>query len=234
MSDHRTDHEDRLDALLDRGAGARQAFEESGLADCGRCRELFEGHLELAARLDAVGTAERGELARAMGEPAPSPGRAEDALREAMGVGPAPETRPSDRRDLRALPHRRTWLSVAAAAIFLIFFLFTQNANGPDEEHIFLGSDLVLIGPGPDSADFDRFEWSYAGEDNGWYEVIVYPEDGSEPTNSGRVRETVWEPTDEQKRRWGTHIRWTLEVYGGSSAGDIVTSDTTSAWLSQR
>jgi hypothetical protein len=191
--------------------------------------------MELAARMDALGRAERGAL-RSLAGPAPAEGAAERALREHVRA-----SAPRGRGTLSRSPRFERWAVplIAVAAGWVLAFTLWSLRDEPERADPRLGAELELLAPVGAVQDFGEFRWTAAGPEAGWYRIVVQPLDAAgrasgAPGESERVLETSWRPSAEERERWGERIRWTLEVYRATGAADLVDSKSASAELSSR
>lgn len=236
-------HEEELARLLAAAPDPRAALARSPLTSCPTCGEL----VSLAGRLEALGEEQRSAMGSALAGPAPATGEAERVLRATIleatrARAPELAAPPSSRR-MTAF-----WFGAAAAALLaVLLWSKSRDSEGPDRDgtNPRLGSPLALLHPVGTVDDFAEFRWSPAGPEAGWYRIVVRPvgEAGEAaggggaagaPTESERIFGTTWQPTPEERERWGDRIRWTLEVYRATGASDLVDSKSASAELSSR
>lgn len=230
--DHPDDHEERFELLLAEAEVPERALEGNELEECAACRGLLEEHLELVASLERAGRAERSDLRAAArnqpsaGEQGRTAGRAEEALREQLELSAPPSS-----------PFSLRW--VAAAAVLALGLgtalllardgVGTPSGTGAPED-TWLGVRPELLAPKGDVEAYDEFSWRAELPDNGWFRVVVHNAvhngegDGALVARSPRLEEPHWNPAPEERSRWPDRIRWRLEVYRGTGAGDLVDS----------
>ena len=218
MSSH-ADHEARLAELLDSEPDVLRRFQASELADCEECRRIAHRHRELVDEFAALGELERDSLARAREVDVPG-GRAEAVLREVIE---------RDTAGLRPASGARQLLRFAAVVLALVtlaalgwhgsFGFDPAPASEPDDGAL-LGERDALVSPRGRVDAFPPFRWNVELPEGGHFIVRVEGE-GLE-LESPWLYGSEWSPAEPVE--WPSKIRWTLEVYRASGAGDLAAS----------
>ena len=241
MSDHDPERLERrlIELLADDAAAAEAAFEASELAENAMCREIARKHIDLQRQLDGLGGDERQAIAKA-GDEKSTEGKAEQAFRELVeretrGGVPAEDdpTHPAAARRAGPAPARGRlilgWIGAAAAVLLAVVVLRSRepDPNPP------LGPGSTELAPTGEVEDFSRFSWTQDCPQGGWFRVLVEAETAEglpeRVYRSPRLEDNEWLPPREVHEAWPDSIIWTLEIYSGATADDLVDSARSSA-----